>query len=278
MKELLTMWRRPRMVALTAFVALSYASLLIPFKQLTIIPGITTLRPAAALPVAFGLLFGPAAAWGCGIGNLLGDVLGGTLTLNSTFGFVGNVFFGFVSYKLWGNLDRIADGGPPTMRSGEQFTEYVVVVVVAASGTGAIIGWGAETLALVPFSVLSIFISVNIVFAATILGPPLLFFLYPRVREAGLLYPQLMPAAAETDGRWPLAPAVLVAVPVGWLLAGVLISLLVHGVPLGASPAQPAGEGGSTLQIGIGTVAFAILVLAGATAPGGPTQTEPSRE
>jgi energy-coupling factor transport system substrate-specific component len=41
-----------------------YAALLIPFKGFVLIQGITEFRPASALPVAMGLLFGPQVPGG----------------------------------------------------------------------------------------------------------------------------------------------------------------------------------------------------------------------
>jgi EAL domain-containing protein (putative c-di-GMP-specific phosphodiesterase class I) len=46
-----------------AVIAAIYAAVLIPFNALTIIPGITSIRPANVFPVIFGIMFGPAAAW-----------------------------------------------------------------------------------------------------------------------------------------------------------------------------------------------------------------------
>jgi len=96
MRELLTMWRDVRMVSLTVVITAIYLAGLIPSKGLVIVPGFTEVRPGSALPVAFSLMFGPAAAWGSAIGNLLGDVFGGTFTAGSAWGFVGNFFMGFV--------------------------------------------------------------------------------------------------------------------------------------------------------------------------------------
>ncbi|HUE39808.1 MAG TPA: QueT transporter family protein, partial [Candidatus Binatia bacterium] len=70
MRELREMWRDTRMVVFTAISAALYASILIPFKVMPIIPGVTEFRPANAVPVVCSLLFGPAAAWGSAIGNL----------------------------------------------------------------------------------------------------------------------------------------------------------------------------------------------------------------
>src|SRR5699024_5166756 len=70
MKELFTMWKYNNMVVLVALSAAMYAAVLIPFQSVPIIPGHTSLRIANVLPVALGLFFGPAGAWGAGIGNL----------------------------------------------------------------------------------------------------------------------------------------------------------------------------------------------------------------
>ena len=94
------MWKYTRMVVLVALTAAMYAAALIPFKLLPIIPGITELRPANVFPVICSLMFGPAGAWGAAIGNLIGDLMGGTYGLGSYFGMVGNFFFGYIPYKL----------------------------------------------------------------------------------------------------------------------------------------------------------------------------------
>ena len=116
MKEVFTMWKHTKMVVLVALSAALYAALLIPFKAIPLIPGITEVRPASALPVVFGILFGPAGAWGSAIGNLIGD-LGGTLGLGSLFGFVGNFMFAYVPYKVWQNIGLIRKDDEPKLNS-----------------------------------------------------------------------------------------------------------------------------------------------------------------
>jgi hypothetical protein len=77
MRELFTLWRNTRMVLLVALCTAVYAAALIVFKAgIIIVPGITEVRPANLLPMVFSLLFGPAAAWGSGLGNLIGDFFG----------------------------------------------------------------------------------------------------------------------------------------------------------------------------------------------------------
>ena len=223
MRELLTMWRHSRMVMLVAVVAAIYAAVLLPFKLFTIIPGITSVRPANVFPVIFSIMFGPAAAWGAAIGNLIGDVFGGTLGPGSVFGFVGNFFFGFVGYKLWGTLGPLSSGDEPNMRSARQVVEYVVIAVAASAGCAAIIAWGVDLLGLVPFTVLGPTIMVNNTLAAVVLGPPLLYLTYPRVREMGLLYPDIM-QDSDLDAVGFAQPTTagvgVIVVSLVWLAAG----------------------------------------------------------
>ena len=67
--ELRLMWRNTRMVVLCVLSAALYAAILIPFKVIPLIPGVTELRPGNAIPVVCSFLFGPAAGWGSAIGN-----------------------------------------------------------------------------------------------------------------------------------------------------------------------------------------------------------------
>ncbi len=74
MREIFTMWKYTKMVVLVAVTAAFYAALVIPLKGIPIIPGITEFRPGAVIPVVFGLLFGPAGAWGAAFGALTKDL------------------------------------------------------------------------------------------------------------------------------------------------------------------------------------------------------------
>jgi len=88
------------MVVLVAQIAALYAAVCIPFKLAVIVPGFTEVRPAAAIPVVCGILFGPAAAWGSAFGNLIADCFG-SLGPGSLAGFVANFFYAYVPYRVW---------------------------------------------------------------------------------------------------------------------------------------------------------------------------------
>src|ERR1700746_4111787 len=100
MSALRLMWHNTRMVVLCAITAALSAAVLVPFKVVPLIPGVTELRPANAIPVGCSFLFGPAAAWGSAIGNMIGDFFGG-VGPGDIFGFVANLVYGYIPYKAW---------------------------------------------------------------------------------------------------------------------------------------------------------------------------------
>ena len=197
--ELTDVWRDTRRIVLVAQIAAIYAAILIPFKVgIPLIPGFAELRPANAIPIVTSLLFGPAAAWGSGLGNIIGDCFG-TLGPASVFGFLGNFFFGYIPYVLWGNMGPLSSGQPPQVKSWQQGLEFGVVCVVASGVCAGIIGWGVEMLGLLPFTILAPAIFLNNIVMSILLGPPLLFFLYPRVKRWGLLYKDFLEEAKRVD-------------------------------------------------------------------------------
>ena len=103
MHELAEVWTRKQGLTWIAVTAILYALILIPFNHIHWDVAGIPLRPAAALPVVFGILWGPAAAWGLGIGNIAGD-LSGSWSLMSSIGFLINVLYPYLSYLLWHRL------------------------------------------------------------------------------------------------------------------------------------------------------------------------------
>ena len=197
--ELRYVWQDTRLLVLSAQIAAIYAAVLIPFKVgIPIIPGFVELRPANVIPIVSSLLFVPAAARGAGIGNVIGDCFG-TLGPASLFGFLGNFLYGYVPYLLWGNLGWLSSGREPMVRSWWQGAEYVFVCACASMVCAATISWGVELLGLLPFWLLFPAIFLNNLVMATLLGPPLLLFLYPRVKQWNLYYRDL--ALVGTPGE-----------------------------------------------------------------------------
>ena len=259
MKEVVSMWKHTRMIILVALSAAIYAAVLIPFKGgIVLIPGITEVRPANVFPVIFGLMFGPAGAWGAAIGNTIGDLFGGTLGWGSLFGFFGNFYLGFVAYKMWGALGLVpADDVSQNVNSWRKLAAYVIITIVAAAACAIIISWYLDLVGIVPFAMLGIMITVNNAIAELILGPPLLLLLYPRIKKWGLIWTDIMDEEDVSPGFAKNIGAILMIVgAIGGLIVGLGISTGLYGQQLFQFGA------GTTAQVGVwlGVLPFLILI------------------
>jgi energy-coupling factor transport system substrate-specific component len=255
MRDAVAMWRNTRLVVLAAVSASLYAALLIPFKVLPLIPGVTELRPANAVPVVCSFLFGPAGAWGAAIGNLIGDFFGG-IGPGDFFGFAANFLYGFLPYRVWRMLSPTQD---PLPRSLPQWAAFVAVVALAAAACAVVVGWGLNGLGFVPFAVLANIVFFNNFLMAVVLSPLLLLAIYPRVKRAGLRYDDV----AKTPPRRGLSCWVgLAAVVLGTLGGFVVGNLISTGrIEIAALATNPPGTRAG--QVGAGVAPFIALIIVG---------------
>lgn len=256
MREAFTMWRNTRMVVLTAMTASLYAAILIPFKVLPLIPGVTEFRPANAVPVVCSFLFGPAAAWGAAIGNVIGDFFGG-LGPGDVFGFAGNFLYGFVPYKAW----RALTDADPVPRSPATWIAFLAVVALSAGACALPIGWGLNLLGFVPFSILGNIILLNNGVVAAVLSPLLLATIYPRVKRARLRYEDVMPDERPRRRATRRVGLLLVVVAtIAGLVVGNLLSTGQLSVPFLA-----VEQGGTrAAHVGLGLLPIILLLILGA--------------
>ena len=204
MKAAFTMWKNSRMIILVAVCAAIYGAALIAFKTaIPFIPGITELRVGQIFPVAFGLLFGPAGAWGTAFGNFIGDLFGGTLGPGSIAGFIGNFLLGYLPYALWTQLfpwarfSREWRGG-----SWAHGLNYFFVAFIASVACAVVISAFVDLLGIVPYAVLSKIITFNNTLGGWI-GLILLVAVFNVTKEQfGLFWAEVMD---EEDIGKPLA-------------------------------------------------------------------------
>ncbi len=182
MKEIFNVFSDTKKIVIVAITAAIYAGMLIPFKPIQIIPGLTELRPGSVIPVLFGVLFGPAAAWGSAIGNLIADFFG-MLTAGSIFGFIGNFFFSYTAYKLWSVLIK-TEVIPDIKQTGI----FIIISIISSFICAAIIGTGVELIKLAPGKVIFLIVFINNSVMSSILGSILLKLLYKRIEKTGLIY------------------------------------------------------------------------------------------
>ena len=274
MADLFRMWRNTRMVVLTAICAALYAAILIPFKVVPLIPGITEFRPANAVPVVCSFLFGPAAAWGAAFGNLIGDFFGG-LGPGDLFGFLANLLYGLVPYAVWEAVTTRPpvpiDPNPSSPRRGEEgvlrrafglatlWVRLLPVIVLAAMLCATVVGWGLHLLGFHPFTVLGTVVLVNNLAVALVLAPLLLAVLYPRVRHARLLYRDVLGPRAPLP-RWRALLGVTCVV-VGTVAAFGAGELVASG--RWRPPWVPCRTASGACEVGFGLVPFLGVAVGG---------------
>lgn len=183
------LWGNTRMVVLTAFSAALYAAVVIPFKGFVLIPGVADFRPANALVPVLGFLFGPAGAWGCGIGCIISDLFG-TLSPATFLGFLGNFAMAWIPYHLWMKTGFVgsSDPEPYHITSFRKKVNFFLLAVLGALACTLIIAWGIQLLGLLPFVVVGIVLLINNLLPITLLSLPLTILLYPRIKAWGLFW------------------------------------------------------------------------------------------
>ncbi len=227
MREVWRMWNYATMIVLTVLTAGLFAAILIPFKGIPLIPGITELRPANVIPLVFGLLFGPAGAWGAAFGNLIGDFFG-TLGIGSLFGFWGNFLAAYLPYKIW--QDR------PLSELPRYLPRFFGAVLLGAMSCALMVGFGLEIFKLLPFSIIAVAVLVNNGLVSLILGPLLLRLLAPRVSRWDLAWREQMDPEDRPAGAAPRLGLVL-----AWLgSGGGYATGLVLGLRLVSLPGLPS--------------------------------------
>lgn len=252
------MWENTRLVVFTAICASLYAAVLIPFKVLPIIPGVAELRPANAVPVICSFLFGPAAAWGAAIGNLIGEFFGG-MGPGDFFGCTANFLYGMAPYKIW---ELISASEPPTPKTLATWARFAFTVFLSSALCAMVVGWGLNLLGFVPFSVLGNLVLFNNFVSSMLFAPLLLAVIYPRVARGRLLYHHLLPARPTKPRAVRFAGLVLLTcAAVGGMIAGNLLasgywtpSLLVS---MGWETQSKAAE------VGLGLAPFLVLAIVG---------------
>ena len=274
----MTMWRHTQMVVLVALSAAIYAAVLIPFKGFTIIPGFTEVRPANVFPFVFGLLFGPAGAWGAAIGNLIGDFFG-TLGPGSIAGFIGNFFLGFLPYKMWGSFFRRGENMEQNVNSGKKLAIYIAITILASVVCAIWIAWFNDLIGFVPFAALASIITVNNAIAGIVLGPILLLVLYPRVKQWGLLWTEIMAPDEVPDSRYQRLGNLLMWVGgLGALIVGLVLGLGLYEQGFAAAGFAPGSGGATGVAIGLALIPFLVLIVIASFLLGGREQVEAAEE
>ncbi len=195
MIDLLEMWKKPKMIVFVFLTAILYVILIFPTMSLTIFGGHADFgRVGIGIPVAFSLLFGPAAAWGAAIANIIRDIISGGIDWASIPGFIGNFLIGYLPYKLWSLITT----EKPDLRSAKKVGLFVGVAVLPCILCGFIIGTGLDMLGIAPFIPTGPLIALSNSLWAVLVGSIVLAVTYPYVSKHKMLYTDFLGQKQKT--------------------------------------------------------------------------------
>jgi len=179
-------------ISIVALTAAVYGGALAATGGLTIIPGFTWIRPANALTPVFGVLFGIPGALGTAIGNFIADAFAGYLGWGSIGGFIGNFILAYIPYKM------VSD---PSLRSPKAWFELYLSIIIGSVWCSAYISWWLYVWGpqVSPWPLVGLpaplvwgwffpFVIVNNMLVSAILSGPIIYILYPVVKNWGLLW------------------------------------------------------------------------------------------
>lgn len=180
MREIFTVWRDKKCLKRMLVSGIVFLTVATPFRMLfSLIPGVTEVRPANTLPVVFGILWGPAGAWGTAIANACSDIF----TAHSSFrvwgpGFVINFFYSYLPYKLWyssrGRDNRVM---APTLESVAQIIKYIYVCFLDSAVVTVCLGLLFEALGFQNYKDSVILLFFNNFDFAVVLGVPMILLM-----------------------------------------------------------------------------------------------------
>ena len=103
-----------------------------PFRYWCSLINVTEIRPAAALPPFFGMVFGVPGILGCAVSNLAADLLSGYSPAMSFASFPVQCLMGLLPWVLWYRIPE-RDGkkaGFPQMDSTAHVIKYLLIILV----------------------------------------------------------------------------------------------------------------------------------------------------
>ncbi len=179
MKELILIFRDPKGLRHMVISGLLFFVVGIPFRFLmSLIPGVTEVRPANMLPVVLGLLWGPAGAWGTTIANALSDIFvsHASAAIWIPGAFI-NFFFAYLPYKLWYSISMKEEILPPTLGNVRQIIKYIYICFLDSLVVTAFLGMLFDLLGFQPYASGYLLLFFNNFDFSVILGIPVILLL-----------------------------------------------------------------------------------------------------
>ena len=152
--------------------------------QIQFVPGIGGFNPSHLLAPVLSVLFGLPGAVGVTFSMPIGDALTGQLTLGSVAGFLSHTYVTWLVYKMVPK---------PSLRTASSIASFYLWAVIITPLIHSIVipGWLDLTNVLPPavaWGIVTPAIWINHGLTTAVIGGPLLFVLYPWVRQWGLFH------------------------------------------------------------------------------------------
>ena len=176
MKEILKPFTKKEWLFRILFVGVLFVVVAAPFKSiLSLVPGMTEVRPANMIPVVFGIMWGPAGAWGIAIANAITDIISGSGFHIWFPGFLINFFYAYLPYKMWYSMD-FGRGyvEKPRLRSVNDILRFIFIVFIDSLITTVLLSMLFEYLGFQTYGSSGLLLFFNNFDFAVVLGIPVL--------------------------------------------------------------------------------------------------------
>lgn len=114
--------------AVFAALILVYLIISVPFKVMEIIPGFTDIRPVSMLMPVYGIFLGVPGCAAYAVGNLITDIISGSLKWSSIAGFAANFIGPFCYYLFWTRISKQSFN----LRRMNSILKHILVIAVDA--------------------------------------------------------------------------------------------------------------------------------------------------
>ena len=105
-----------------------YLVVAVPFKVMSIIPGFTDVRPVTLLEPVYGIFFGLPGCIAFAVGNLIGDIISGSLKWSSIAGFASAFLGPFIYWFFWNKISKTSF----SLRTGKELLKQTLLTLFAA--------------------------------------------------------------------------------------------------------------------------------------------------
>lgn len=105
-----------------------YMVVAIPFKVMSVIPGFTDIRPVLLFKPVYGIFFGIPGCIAFAVGNLIGDIISGSLRWSSIAGFAANFIGPFMYLVFWNKISKT----PFSLRTCKDLLKFSAVTITSA--------------------------------------------------------------------------------------------------------------------------------------------------